>query len=110
MDGQQLVLERGSRRVEITPRPFSFTVRRGARRLLRDAGAWVAEGTVHDQFIHLTEGVIAHEELSPLEPARYAEIVAASESDAELALTLHGGRGARLSIELTPDERIELCL
>ena len=110
MDGQQLVLERGSLRVEITPRPFAFTVRRSGRRLLRDAGAWVAEGTVHDQFIHLTEGVIAHEELSPLEPARYAEVVACSQADAELALTLHGGRGARLWIELAADERIELRL
>src|ERR1700722_7770905 len=107
MDGRQLVLERGSLRVEITPRPFAFTVRRQGRRLVRDGGAWVADGTVGDQFIHLTEGVIAHEELAPLEPARYAEIVAASESGAELALTLHGGRRARLSVELISDERIE---
>jgi hypothetical protein len=110
MDGQQLVLERGSLRVEITPRPFAFTVRRGGRRLLRDAGAWVAQGTVRDQFIHLTEGLIANEEPSPLEPARYAEIVSASGSGAELALTLHGGRGARLGTELAADERIELRL
>ncbi len=110
MDGQPLVLERGSLRVEITPRPFSFTVRRGGRRLLRDAGAWVAEGTVRDQFIHLTEGVVAHEELSPLEPARFAEVVAVSQVGAELALTLHGGRRARLWVELVSDDRIELRL
>jgi hypothetical protein len=101
MDGQPLVLERGSLRVEITPRPFAFTAKRAGRRLLRDGGVWVADGTVHDQFIHLTEGVIAQEELAPLEPARYAEVVSAGESAAELALTLHGGRGARLWIELT---------
>src|SRR3984957_14738061 len=110
MSGRRLVLERGSLRVEITPQPFAFTVRRAGRRLLRDGGVWVAEGTVHDQFVHLTEGVIADEELSPLEPARYAEIVSASELGVELALTLHGGRGARLWIGLTADERIELRL
>src|ERR1700735_983212 len=96
MDGQQLVLERGSLRVEITPRPFAFTVRRGGRRLVRDGGAWGAGGAGDDQFIHLPEGVVAHEELAPLEPARFAEVVAASPSGVELALTLHGGRGARL--------------
>jgi alpha-glucosidase (family GH31 glycosyl hydrolase) len=110
MDGEQLVLERGSLRVEITPRPFAFTVRRAGRRLLRAGGAWVADGTVHDQFIHLTEGVIAHEQLSPLEPARYAEVVTASESGAELALTLHGGRHVRLWVELVSDDRIELTM
>ncbi len=110
MDGEQLLVQRGSLRVEITPRPFAFTVRRDGRRLVRDGGAWVAEGTVHDQFIQLTEGVIAHEELAPLEPARYAEIVTASGSRVELALTLHGGRHARLWIELVSDDRIELRL
>jgi alpha-glucosidase (family GH31 glycosyl hydrolase) len=110
MDGEQLLLERGLLRVEITPRPFTFTVRRAGRRLLRDGGAWVADGTVQDRFIHLTEGMIAHEELAPLEPARYAEIVSASQSAAELLLTLHGGRHARLRLDLASDDRIELQL
>jgi alpha-glucosidase (family GH31 glycosyl hydrolase) len=110
MDGEQLLLERGSLRVEITPRPFAFTVRRAGRRLLRDGGAWVADGSAHDRFIHLTEGVIAREELAPLEPARYAEVVSASKSAAELVLTLHGGRHARLCLDLVSVDRIELRL
>jgi alpha-glucosidase (family GH31 glycosyl hydrolase) len=110
MDGEQLLLEHGLLRVEITPRPFAFTVRRDGRRLLRDGGAWVADGTVQDRFVHLTEGMIAHEELAPLEPARYAEVVSASESAAELVLTLHGGRHARLCVELVSDDRIKLRL
>ena len=67
-------------------------------------------GPCRIEFIHLTEGVIAHEELAPLEPARYAEVVSASESAAELVLTLHGGRHARLWLDLVSDDRIELRL
>ena len=74
------------------------------------AGAWVAEGIVRDQFVQLTEGIIADEELSPLEPAQYAEIVAESEWGAELGVTLYGGRAARLWIELVAPDRIELQL
>ena len=110
MDDQPLVLERGLLRVEITSRPFAFTIRRAGRRLVRNAGAWVAEGAIRDQFVQLTEGVIAAEELSPLEPAQYAETTSQSDWGAELALTLHGGRGARLWIELVAPDRIELQL
>jgi alpha-glucosidase (family GH31 glycosyl hydrolase) len=110
MAGVMLVLERGSLRVEITPRPFAFTVRRAGRRIIRDASAWVAEGEIRDQFIQLTEGIIADEELQPLEPAQYAEIVTVSDWGAELALALHGGRAARLWIELVGPDRIELQL
>ena len=59
-----LLLTRGAIRVEITLRPFSFTVRRRGRRLLRAAGVWVADGAVHDTFVQFTEGVIAQEDLS----------------------------------------------
>jgi hypothetical protein len=52
MDGQQLVLERGSLRVEITPRPFAFTVKRGGRRLLRDAGEPEAPATTGRRAWH----------------------------------------------------------
>ena len=63
----QLVISRGELKVEIVLRPFSFTVRRAGHRLLRAGGVWVADGTVGDQFIQLTEGVIAHDELAPVE-------------------------------------------
>ncbi len=39
-------------------RPFSLSVQRSGRRLLRSAGVWVAEGTIHDQFVQFTEGVV----------------------------------------------------
>jgi alpha-glucosidase (family GH31 glycosyl hydrolase) len=86
--------------VEVELRPFSLTVRRAGRRLLRAGGVWVAEGSVNDLFIQFTEGVVAGEELSPAERAVAAEVVGASESHLELGLTLHGGRGARLRIAI----------
>ena len=110
MIDRPLVLEHGPLRVEITPRPFAFTIRRAGRRLIRDATVWVADGTIADRFIALTEGVLAAEQLAPREPARAAELVAAKPTGAELALTLHGGRSAWLWIELVSASRIELRL
>src|ERR1700683_1684153 len=93
-----VVIERTPLRVEVALRPFEITVRRGGRRLLRGGGVWVADGEVHDQLIHLTEGVITHEQRSPPERA-WRATVAASDADAvELALTLAGGRAARLRV------------
>ena len=56
-----LVLERGLLTVEVSLRPFGFTVRRDERALIRGGGAWVADGTIHDHFIQFTEGVVARE-------------------------------------------------
>ena len=60
-----VVLERGPLRVEVVLRPFELTVYRAGRRALRSMGAWVADGTVHDHFIQLTEGVVAHWNRTP---------------------------------------------
>src|ERR1700733_10841833 len=68
----ELVLERGELRVEISMRPFAFTVRRAGRRLLRSGGVWVADGVIGDQFLQFTEGVLAREDRQPAEPALYA--------------------------------------
>ena len=70
LQSDPVVLERGELRIEIVLQPFSITVRRRGRRLMRAAGAWVAHGTVHDHFIQFTEGVVAREELAPPERAR----------------------------------------
>ncbi len=94
------VLESGSLRVEIELRPFCITLRRAGRRLLRSAGAWVADGVVRDHFVALTEGVIASEELTPSERAVRAEALEPDETGVWLGLWLRGGRAARLRIEL----------
>ncbi len=104
----QLALSRGSLRVELTLRPFSFTVRRAGRRLLRSAGLWVADGTVADQFIGLTEGVIAHEDRAPAERALQARVIAVDDASVQLAVGLHGGRTARARIELRAGEQLAL--
>jgi alpha-glucosidase (family GH31 glycosyl hydrolase) len=98
-----LVLERGLLTVEVSLRPFDFTVRRGERALIRGGGAWVADGTIHDHFIQFTEGVVAREELAPVERAIRARVAESRADAASLVLGLSGGRAARLRVSLSND-------
>jgi hypothetical protein len=41
---------RGPLSVDVVLRPFSLTLRRDGRRLLRSAGLWAAEGSAADHF------------------------------------------------------------
>ncbi len=106
----QIVLSRGRLRVEISLRPFAFTVRRDGRRLLRSAGLWAVDGTVHDQFIQFTEGVVARENRAPAERALSALVIWREQTSVRLGVGLYGGRAARLGIELHAGEQIELEL
>ena len=112
-----LTLERGQLRVEVSLRPFSFTVRRAGRRLLRNASAWVADGTANDHFVQFTEGVIASEDLAPHERAVRASVSEASrlsgqEGSATLRVSVQfeGGRKGQITIELQENERLTLTL
>ncbi|HTP22040.1 MAG TPA: TIM-barrel domain-containing protein [Solirubrobacteraceae bacterium] len=105
-----VVLRRGSLQVEVALRPLEMTIRRGGRRVVRSMGAWVAEGTVRDRFIHFTEGVVAAEELSPVERARWAIVRRVAADRAVLALELSGGRHARLEARVLPDDRVSVVL
>ncbi|MBV9801955.1 MAG: glycoside hydrolase family 31 protein [Solirubrobacterales bacterium] len=96
--------------MEVTLRPFEATIRRGGRRLVRSLGAWVADGTVHDHFIQLTEGVVAHEDLAPVERARSATVRHRSDTKVALALELNGERQARLEIQISGPDRVCLKL
>jgi alpha-glucosidase (family GH31 glycosyl hydrolase) len=110
---EQAVLERGSLRIEIGLRPFSLTIRRSGRRLIRAGGAWVADGVIHDHFVQLTEGVIAAEGLAPPERALKATVAERSgDDDGELVLhlVLEGGRAASLSVRFRGSQRISLEL
>jgi alpha-glucosidase (family GH31 glycosyl hydrolase) len=107
---QGVVVERGELRLEITLRPFVLTLRRANRRLLRNAGFWAADGTVGDQFILLTEGILTHEELAFAERATRATVTAETEDGIELALTLRGGRDARLCASIPELDHVLLEL
>jgi alpha-glucosidase (family GH31 glycosyl hydrolase) len=101
-----LSLARGEVSLEIALRPFSITVRRGGRRLLRSVGFWTASGTIADHFVHLTEGVLAHEERSPAQRALSARVQQQGEHWVTLELGLHGGGRAWVGIELEDDEQV----
>jgi alpha-glucosidase (family GH31 glycosyl hydrolase) len=103
-----VVLRRGDLEVGVALRPFELTVRRGGRRLVRSLGAWVADGTVHDHFIQLTEGVVAHEQLAPAERALSAVLAESSGERLTLALALSGGRQARLDVRIRAADRVSL--
>ena len=112
-----LAIEQGRLRAEINLRPFTFTIRRAGRRLLRSAGAWVAEGVVQDHFIQFTEGVVAAEELAPHERAARANVTEASSPNGRQAsgtlhatLTFEGGRTGTFTLLLHPDDRFTITL
>ncbi len=125
----QVRIQRGALSLQIALRPFAFTLARAGHTLLRSGGLWAAEGTVHDQFIQLTEGIIASEELAPLERAVRAELDrsgsqaeggsgseaeggsgSAGEHELQLALRLDGGRRATLQVGLAGDDLVSLQL
>jgi alpha-glucosidase (family GH31 glycosyl hydrolase) len=109
-DADTVVLERGRLQVEIALRPFELTVRRAGRRLVRSMGAWVAEGTVHDHFIQLTEGVIPAEELAPVERAAVARVRRLARDRVVMAIELNGGRRAHLEVRVLGDDRVSFEL
>jgi alpha-glucosidase (family GH31 glycosyl hydrolase) len=103
-------LRRGRICVEVSARPFSFTIRRDGRSLLRGAGAWVADGVVRDRFVALTEGVVAHEERSPSLRARHALLTRHGDHGLTFGFRLEGGRCVRLAIEVMAADHVRLSL
>ena len=91
--------------VEVSHAPFRIDVRRDGRRLIRNLRIWTCDGTVHDRFIQLTEGVMAREEREVAEHV----VDVAHEEDGRLALTLQGGRRAWLDVRAA-DERVTFVL
>lgn len=108
-----VTLRHGALELEVTLRPFAITARRNGRRLLRDAGAWVAEGTVHDHFVQFTEGVVPGEDLAPHERVSRASVASRNEGAPHriaLDLRFEGGREGRLWIAVDGDDRFALEL
>jgi alpha-glucosidase (family GH31 glycosyl hydrolase) len=87
--------------------PFEIELRRGGRPLLRGLSAWACEGTVHDRFVAVTEGVVAREELGFPERPVDADVAFAGEHEVELDLALRDGRAAALRVALAgPDHAV----
>jgi hypothetical protein len=108
--GDQVLLEHGELRLELSLRPFSVTLRRGRRRLLSSCGLWVADGEIRDHFVRFTEGVLASEQRSPPERALRAEAIASGPDRIVLAVKLEGGREATLRVRVVDDRRVSLEL
>jgi len=96
----EVVLERGPIRVAISLQPFGFEVRRGGRRLVHGVRAWCADGQVHDQFVQLTEGVIAAEERETRTHLDRAVLEAEGEGWVEVLGHAGPGREVRMHLEL----------
>src|ERR1700760_2515195 len=104
------LLQAGRLRIEVSVRPFAFTIRRDGRRLLRAGGAWLADGEIRDQFIQFTEGVIAEEERSPAQRARHALLMHETEGGVSLSFRLDGGRVVGVGTEGPAADRVRLPL
>ena len=105
---EQVVLERGALRIEVALRPFSFTVRRAGRRLLRAGGVWVADGDRARPLRAVHRG--RRRRRGALRPPSRRAGAAWSHQRAdgiEVALTLEGGRAACLGLILGADDELD---
>src|SRR5262245_13172948 len=93
------VLRDGALAVEIACDPFGLVVRRDGHRLVGPIGARVCDGAVHDQFVQLTEGVLAHEDRDDWTVLASARTLAQSPHAAELYLD----GGATLTVQVAGD-------
>ena len=92
--------------VEVTQEPFSLTLRRAGHRLLGPVGLRTWAGAAEDQFVQLTEGMVAIETLAdPLDV-----VAAAPAGDGSYTLELNGGGAARLEIERPAAEHVVLTV
>ncbi|MFZ0042822.1 MAG: TIM-barrel domain-containing protein [Solirubrobacteraceae bacterium] len=104
------VVESGAVRIEIAMQPFSFTIRRRGRRMLRAGGAWLADGSANDRFIQFTEGVVPNEVRSPAVRALHAVALEPLPRGVALVFRLPGKREARVGLEITAVDRVSLWL
>ena len=104
------VLARGPLRLEVRLRPLAIELRRDGRPLLAGLSVWACEGTVHDRFVQVTEGLIAREELGFPERPVDAEVAFSGEHELDLELALRGGRSAALRVALAGPDHVVLEL
>jgi hypothetical protein len=100
-----VVHERGRIAVEVATHPLEITVRRDGRGLVGPIAPHVRDGEIGDQFIQLTEGVVAHEDLG--DPLVVTD--AHAEGD-RFVIALEDGTRATLAIALPAHDRVLLEL
>jgi alpha-glucosidase (family GH31 glycosyl hydrolase) len=96
----------GPLEVTVTLEPFAIDVRRG-RSLVRGMHLWAADGSSQDQFVQLTEGVIATDELEPPAHVERGEVLSDDGHELRLRGVLGSGREADISLRLSR-ERLEI--
>ncbi len=101
----EVVLERGPIRVAIALEPFGFEIRRNGRRLVHGGRPWCADGQVRDQFVQLTEGVIAAEERETRTHVDRAALDSRGAGWVEMVGHAGAGREVRVRVELS-EERV----
>src|SRR4051794_23157552 len=103
---QANALALGDLAVRVETDPLAIHIERGGRVLLPGLELWAADGTVHDHFMQITEGVIPREELSqPLRVVR-AEVEAAGERSLALAAELADGSPGRLALGVSRERLV----
>lgn len=107
---ERVVLSRGALELEVKLHPLRIHLRSGGRRLLRGLHVWACDGTVHDRFLQLTEGVIPRETRGFPERAVAASVAESLSDGIVLALTLQGGRRAELRLAFPADDELTLEL
>ena len=78
--------------------PLSIAVRRAGKLKIADMTFWAADGSVHDHFVQITEGVIAREELMPETLVAAAAPAEACDNRLALDLRFDDGRSGRLMV------------
>ncbi len=105
-----LALARDGLTVKIALRPLRISVRRGERRLMRDGVVRLLEGSVHDHFVQVTEGVLAREEIDDRLEPQSVEVAHGDAHSVTLTARFRDERVARIEISLPGRDRVRVVV
>ncbi|MBA2439296.1 MAG: glycoside hydrolase family 31 protein [Thermoleophilaceae bacterium] len=105
-----LALARDGLTVKIALRPLRISVRRGERRLMRDGVVRLLEGSVHDHFVQVTEGVLAREEIDDRLEPQSVEVAHSDVHSVTLTARFRDERVARIEISLPGRDRVRVVV
>jgi len=105
-----LALSRDGLTVRIALSPLRISVWRGERRLVGEGVVRLLEGSVHDHFVHLTEGVLAREEIDDRLEPQAVEIAQSDAGSATLIARFREDRSARIEISLPGRDHVRVAV